>query len=204
MRDLSRRWAWSDVLVVGLVLYVIVLRTPVRTQNPNFIHLGGLAAATCTACSSRRCTASTERTGRRKSASGRRRLPSSSAEATTSGSGRWGCARRRALCGPRSAAGDPERASPARPTTRSRRYPPARHPSRRPGPAAAATPVIRYPAQQGRHAGVPPSRDANHPSESGSRLSTLGGPEPSPEQPLAQRRCAPGSLGAPGPYRSDR
>ena len=37
MRDLSRRWAWLGVLLVGLVLYVIVLRTLVRTQNPNFI-----------------------------------------------------------------------------------------------------------------------------------------------------------------------
>ena len=37
MRDLSRRWAWLGVLVIGLVLYVIVLRTLVRTQNPNFI-----------------------------------------------------------------------------------------------------------------------------------------------------------------------
>jgi len=37
MRDLSRRWAWLGVLVVGLVLYVVVLRTLVRTQNPNFV-----------------------------------------------------------------------------------------------------------------------------------------------------------------------
>lgn len=37
MRDLSRRWAWLGVLAVGLGLYVIVLRTMVRTQNPNFV-----------------------------------------------------------------------------------------------------------------------------------------------------------------------
>ena len=37
MRDLSRRWAWLAVLLVGLALYVIVLRTLVRTQNPNFV-----------------------------------------------------------------------------------------------------------------------------------------------------------------------
>jgi protease PrsW len=37
MRDLSRRWAWLGVLVIGLILYVIVLRTLVRTQNPNFV-----------------------------------------------------------------------------------------------------------------------------------------------------------------------
>ncbi|WP_199511280.1 PrsW family intramembrane metalloprotease [Nucisporomicrobium flavum] len=37
MRDLSRRWAWLGVLVVGLVLYVIVLRTLIRTQNLNFV-----------------------------------------------------------------------------------------------------------------------------------------------------------------------
>ncbi|WP_203839072.1 PrsW family intramembrane metalloprotease [Winogradskya humida] len=37
MRDLSRRWAWLGVLVIGLVLYVVVLRTLVRTQNPNFV-----------------------------------------------------------------------------------------------------------------------------------------------------------------------
>jgi RsiW-degrading membrane proteinase PrsW (M82 family) len=33
----SRRWAWLGVLVIGLVLYLVVLRTLVRTQNPNFI-----------------------------------------------------------------------------------------------------------------------------------------------------------------------
>ncbi|WP_212999455.1 PrsW family intramembrane metalloprotease [Winogradskya consettensis] len=37
MRDLSRRWAWLGVLVIGLALYVVVLRTLVRTQNPNFV-----------------------------------------------------------------------------------------------------------------------------------------------------------------------
>jgi protease PrsW len=33
----SRRFAWLGVLVVGLLLYVIVLRTLVHTQNPNFV-----------------------------------------------------------------------------------------------------------------------------------------------------------------------
>jgi RsiW-degrading membrane proteinase PrsW (M82 family) len=37
MRDLSRRWAWLGVLVTGLILYVVVLRTLVHTQNPNFV-----------------------------------------------------------------------------------------------------------------------------------------------------------------------
>jgi RsiW-degrading membrane proteinase PrsW (M82 family) len=37
MRDSSRRWAWLGVLVIGLILYVIVLRTLVHTQNPNFV-----------------------------------------------------------------------------------------------------------------------------------------------------------------------
>lgn len=37
MRDLSRRWAWLGVLVIGLALYLIVLRTLVRTQNLNFV-----------------------------------------------------------------------------------------------------------------------------------------------------------------------
>jgi RsiW-degrading membrane proteinase PrsW (M82 family) len=37
MRDLSRRLAWLGVLVIGLVLYIVVLRTLVRTQNPNFV-----------------------------------------------------------------------------------------------------------------------------------------------------------------------
>ena len=37
MRDHTRRWAWLGVLVTGLVLYVIVLRTLVHTQNPNFV-----------------------------------------------------------------------------------------------------------------------------------------------------------------------
>jgi len=32
-----RRWAWLGVLVVGLALFFIVLRTLVRTQNPNFV-----------------------------------------------------------------------------------------------------------------------------------------------------------------------
>ncbi|WP_433295879.1 PrsW family intramembrane metalloprotease [Actinoplanes sp. CA-030573] len=37
MHDRSRRWAWLGVLVVGLILYVVVLRTLVHTQNPNFV-----------------------------------------------------------------------------------------------------------------------------------------------------------------------
>jgi RsiW-degrading membrane proteinase PrsW (M82 family) len=37
MRDRSRRWAWLGVLAIGLVLYIVVLRTLVRTQNPNFV-----------------------------------------------------------------------------------------------------------------------------------------------------------------------
>jgi RsiW-degrading membrane proteinase PrsW (M82 family) len=37
MGDRSRRWAWLGVLAVGLVLYLIVLRTLIRTQNPNFV-----------------------------------------------------------------------------------------------------------------------------------------------------------------------
>jgi protease PrsW len=37
MRDNTRRWAWLGVLVIGLVLYVVVLRTLIHTQNPNFV-----------------------------------------------------------------------------------------------------------------------------------------------------------------------
>lgn len=37
MHDRSRRWAWLGVLVVGLILYVVVLRTLVHTQNPNLV-----------------------------------------------------------------------------------------------------------------------------------------------------------------------
>jgi len=37
MRDRSRRWAWLGVLIIGLILYVVVLRTLVHTQNPNFV-----------------------------------------------------------------------------------------------------------------------------------------------------------------------
>ena len=37
MREVSRRWAWLGVLIIGLVLYVLVLRTLVHTQNPNFV-----------------------------------------------------------------------------------------------------------------------------------------------------------------------
>jgi RsiW-degrading membrane proteinase PrsW (M82 family) len=46
MRDLSRRWAWLGVLVVGLALYILVLRTLVRTQNPNFVPALILLGAT--------------------------------------------------------------------------------------------------------------------------------------------------------------
>jgi RsiW-degrading membrane proteinase PrsW (M82 family) len=46
MRDHSRRWAWLGVLVVGLILYVIVLRTLVHTQNPNFVPALILLGAT--------------------------------------------------------------------------------------------------------------------------------------------------------------
>jgi RsiW-degrading membrane proteinase PrsW (M82 family) len=46
MRDLSRRWSWFGVLVVGLLLYVLVLRTLVRTQNPNFVPALILLGAT--------------------------------------------------------------------------------------------------------------------------------------------------------------
>src|SRR5689334_24160815 len=37
MRDRSRRWAWLGVLIIGLILYVVVLRTLVHTQNPNLV-----------------------------------------------------------------------------------------------------------------------------------------------------------------------
>jgi RsiW-degrading membrane proteinase PrsW (M82 family) len=33
----ARRWAWLAVLVLGALAYVLVLRTLVRTENPNFI-----------------------------------------------------------------------------------------------------------------------------------------------------------------------
>src|SRR3954469_16543136 len=46
MRDHSRRWAWLGVLVTGLILYVIVLRTLVHTQNPNFVPALILLGAT--------------------------------------------------------------------------------------------------------------------------------------------------------------
>src|SRR3954453_5592228 len=46
MRDHSRRWAWLGVLVVGLILYLVVLRTLVRTQNPNFVPALILLGAT--------------------------------------------------------------------------------------------------------------------------------------------------------------
>jgi len=46
MRDHYRRWAWLGVLVIGLVLYMLVLRTLVRTQNPNFVPALILLGAT--------------------------------------------------------------------------------------------------------------------------------------------------------------
>ncbi|GLY94318.1 PrsW family intramembrane metalloprotease [Actinoplanes sp. NBRC 103695] len=46
MRDRSRRWAWLGVLVVGLILYFVVLRTLVGTQNPNFVPALILLGAT--------------------------------------------------------------------------------------------------------------------------------------------------------------
>jgi protease PrsW len=46
MRDHSRRWAWLGVLAVGLILYVVVLRTLVHTQNPNFVPALILLGAT--------------------------------------------------------------------------------------------------------------------------------------------------------------
>jgi len=46
MHDRSRRWAWLGVLVVGLVLYLVVLRTLVSTQNPNFVPALILLGAT--------------------------------------------------------------------------------------------------------------------------------------------------------------
>ncbi|MEV6846693.1 PrsW family intramembrane metalloprotease [Actinoplanes sp. NPDC051411] len=46
MRDHSRRWAWLGVLIIGLILYVVVLRTLVHTQNPNFVPALILLGAT--------------------------------------------------------------------------------------------------------------------------------------------------------------
>ena len=46
MRDHPRRWAWLGVLIIGLVLYVVVLRTLVHTQNPNFVPALILLGAT--------------------------------------------------------------------------------------------------------------------------------------------------------------
>jgi RsiW-degrading membrane proteinase PrsW (M82 family) len=37
MNEAYRRWAWVAVLVVGLALYLAVLRTMVDTRNPNFV-----------------------------------------------------------------------------------------------------------------------------------------------------------------------
>src|SRR4051794_22365127 len=42
----SRRWAWLGVLILGLALYLIVLDTLVRTQNPNFVPALILLGAT--------------------------------------------------------------------------------------------------------------------------------------------------------------
>jgi len=46
MRDRYRHWAWLGVLVVGLILYAVVLRTLVHTQNPNFVPALILLGAT--------------------------------------------------------------------------------------------------------------------------------------------------------------
>lgn len=46
MRDRWRRRAWLGVLVVGLILYLLVLRTLVSTQNPNFVPALILLGAT--------------------------------------------------------------------------------------------------------------------------------------------------------------
>ena len=46
MRDHTRRWAWLGVLLTGLALYAIVLRTLVHTQNPNFVPALILLGAT--------------------------------------------------------------------------------------------------------------------------------------------------------------
>jgi RsiW-degrading membrane proteinase PrsW (M82 family) len=46
MRDRRRRWAWLGVLVVGLILYFLVLRTLVGTKNPNFVPALILLGAT--------------------------------------------------------------------------------------------------------------------------------------------------------------
>ena len=46
MRDAYRRWAWLGVLATGLILYVVVLRTLVDTQNPNFVPALILLGAT--------------------------------------------------------------------------------------------------------------------------------------------------------------
>jgi RsiW-degrading membrane proteinase PrsW (M82 family) len=46
MRDLYRRWAWVGVLIIGIALYFLVLRTLVHTQNPNFVPALILLGAT--------------------------------------------------------------------------------------------------------------------------------------------------------------
>ncbi|MEU8424127.1 PrsW family intramembrane metalloprotease [Micromonospora sp. NPDC048835] len=46
MRDRWRRWAWVGVLVIGLILYLAVLRTLVSTKNPNFVPALILLGAT--------------------------------------------------------------------------------------------------------------------------------------------------------------
>src|SRR3954454_12638391 len=46
MRDRYRHWAWLGVLVVGLILYAVVLRTLVHTRNPNFVPALILLGAT--------------------------------------------------------------------------------------------------------------------------------------------------------------
>jgi RsiW-degrading membrane proteinase PrsW (M82 family) len=46
MNEAYRRWAWVAVLVVGVVLYLAVLRTLVDTRNPNFVPTTILLGAT--------------------------------------------------------------------------------------------------------------------------------------------------------------
>jgi RsiW-degrading membrane proteinase PrsW (M82 family) len=46
MNEAYRRWAWVAVLVVGLILYIAVLRTMVDTRNPNFVPTTILLGAT--------------------------------------------------------------------------------------------------------------------------------------------------------------
>ena len=46
MSDRYQRWARLGLLVVGLILYLAILQTLVRTQNPNFVPALILLGAT--------------------------------------------------------------------------------------------------------------------------------------------------------------